>query len=275
MRGRGDGTFRPQQTFTTAERTAFGAVGVGDFDEDGRPDLALAGGTDRGLDVFLGNGDGTFRFHDRFDSWRQSPDIVVEDIDGDDNLDVVVAALSSGENGVSVLFGNGDGSFQGPVNLFTGQSPVALEIVDFASPLEVPGGGTALGPPDGKLDIVVANSGFVMAVQTVGGPEAVVLPGVFETNESGELVLFGKPHRLAEAEFPIDVDAGDFDNDGLADIAVADRDGILVVFGEPPVIVPNDTPQTARDLGTVVHLVDQTQTIVPGRENAYYTLTVP
>src|SRR5205085_912511 len=37
----------------------------------------------------------------------------------------------------------------------------------------------------------------------------------------------------------------------------------------------NDTPQTARNLGTVVHIVEPTQTIVPGRADAYYTLRVP
>ena len=50
---------------------------------------------------------------------------------------------------------------------------------------------------------------------------------------------------------------------------------MLVIYGEPPDIQPNTTAATARDLGTVVHLVTQTQTIVPGHENAWFKLTVP
>jgi hypothetical protein len=48
-----------------------------------------------------------------------------------------------------------------------------------------------------------------------------------------------------------------------------------VIYNKTPLIPPNDTPQTARDLGTVVHIVEPTQTIVPGHLDAYYTLTVP
>jgi hypothetical protein len=39
--------------------------------------------------------------------------------------------------------------------------------------------------------------------------------------------------------------------------------------------VPNDTLATARDLGTVVHLLEPTLTIVPGHEDAFFKLTVP
>ena len=68
---------------------------------------------------------------------------------------------------------------------------------------------------------------------------------------------------------------GDVNGDGVLDVVVVDRDGILVIFGKQPIIQRNDTPQTARDLGTVVHVVEPTLTIVPGHTDAYYKLTVP
>jgi hypothetical protein len=49
----------------------------------------------------------------------------------------------------------------------------------------------------------------------------------------------------------------------------------LVIYGQPPNVVPNNTLTTARDLGTVVHLLEQTLTIVPGHEDAFFKLTVP
>src|SRR5207302_8657834 len=74
---------------------------------------------------------------------------------------------------------------------------------------------------------------------------------------------------------PLDVQVDDVNGDGAPDAVVVDRDGILVVYGKRPVISPGDTPQTARNLGTLVHIVEPTQTIVPGRTDAYVTLRVP
>ena len=48
-----------------------------------------------------------------------------------------------------------------------------------------------------------------------------------------------------------------------------------MIYGQKINIPPNNTPQTARNLGTVVHVEEQTLTIIPGHEDNYYTLTVP
>src|SRR5205823_7772506 len=81
--------------------------------------------------------------------------------------------------------------------------------------------------------------------------------------------------ELAPADAPQDVAVTDVNGDGVLDVVAADRQGVLVHFGKRPAIVPNDTPQTARNLGTVVHVVEPALTIVPGHTDAYYTLTVP
>jgi hypothetical protein len=272
--GRGNGSFQPQQTFEIATHGALPVTGLrlADLNGDETLDLIASGDNDPGIDVFLGNGDGTFTFQGRFDANRQAPDTEVADLDGDGNLDIAVASYAE-QGEVSVLLGNGDGTFQQAQDYFAGQSVLAVEIADFGSQVELPDGSAGLGPPDGKVDLVVAASGIPRAIQVVGGPEVVVLPAIFD--DQGQFVEFGAPQQLAPAKRPINLDIGDLNNDGSVDVAVVDVDGILVIFGEPPVIVPNDTPETARDLGTVVHLVDQTQTIVPGREDAYYKLTVP
>jgi hypothetical protein len=67
----------------------------------------------------------------------------------------------------------------------------------------------------------------------------------------------------------------DVNGDGAADVAVGDRDGLLLLFPEPPLLQPGETPETARNLGTVVHFIEQTRTIVPGHDDAYFKLFVP
>src|SRR5262249_12242270 len=77
------------------------------------------------------------------------------------------------------------------------------------------------------------------------------------------------------AKGPTGLDVGDLNGDGVTDAAVADQDGVRVVFNTPPVIVPNNTPKTARNLGTVVHVLLPTLTIVPGQEEPFFGLQVP
>lgn len=272
--GRGDGTFAPQSTFTALPTAAFPIPGIrlADLNGDAKLDLIVSGDNTPGVDIYLGNGDGTFTFEGRFDANREAADTEVSDLDGDGNVDVIVA--SSGEQGeLSVLMGNGDGTFQSAQNYFAGQDILDVEVVDFGRQTTLADGSVVLGPPDGTLDLVAAASGAPRSVQVVGGPEVVILPGIVD--DAGNFAGFGAPLQLAPGKTPLDVDSGDLNNDGSVDLVVVDRDGVLVIFGKPPVIPANTMPETARDLGTVVHFVDQTQTIIPGREDAYYRLTVP
>ena len=100
-----------------------------------------------------------------------------------------------------------------------------------------------------------------------------VLPGLFSAE--GELIGFGLPKQIAEASAPQSLDAGDLNGDGFMDVMVVDRDTVLVIYGKPPSVAQNNTPATARQLGTVVQYVEQKQTIIPGQEDAYYLFTVP
>lgn len=273
--GRGDGTFLPQQSIETPERVVGTVPGLRlvDLDKDGLLDLAFSGASVDGIDIFLGTSDGGFTLLGQFDAEREAPDVDAADLDGDGILDLVVASFDE-SNVVSVLFGNGDGTFQEPaLNVPAGQAIVAAEIVDFASRVVRSDGSIALGPPDGRLDIVVAASGLARAVRVTGGPEVVILPGL--SAEDSSFAGFGDPQQLAVADRPIGLDTGDLNNDGVPDVVAVDRDGLLAIFAQPPEIAANSTRETARDLGIVVHLLEPTQTIVPGREDAWFRLHVP
>jgi hypothetical protein len=94
-------------------------VAVGDFNGDGKPDLAVA---DDGYDassatqengavwVLLGNGDGTFQAPVRYSTVTHPQSVAVGDFNGDGKPDLAVANYIPGN--VSLLLGNGNGTFQ-------------------------------------------------------------------------------------------------------------------------------------------------------------------
>src|SRR5206468_2009142 len=117
--GNGDGTFQPVQSFAAGNDAA--SVAVGDVHGDGRPDLAVANASRNTVSVLLGNGDGTFQPAQSFAAGSGVFSVAVGDFNGDGRPDLVVANAggSSGVPGtVSVLLGNGDGTFQ-PARTFT------------------------------------------------------------------------------------------------------------------------------------------------------------
>jgi hypothetical protein len=98
-----------------------GAVAVGDFNGDGKADIAISqqGGTSPGaIELYLGNGDGTFQAARSTATWTDSTvqplQILAGDFNGDGKLDLLVAQFN---NNVfesvfpQIFFGNGDGTF--------------------------------------------------------------------------------------------------------------------------------------------------------------------
>jgi len=97
--GNGDGTLQPALTYPT--KYVPYSVTAGDFNKDGKMDIAIA----IGVGVFLGNGDGTFQPEVDYDT--PAGFVQAVDMNGDGNLDLVCS-------GVHELLGNGDGTFQPP-----------------------------------------------------------------------------------------------------------------------------------------------------------------
>ncbi len=116
-------------------------------------------------------------------------DIVMGDLNGDGNADLVTP--NSTANTVSVLLGNGDGTFQPKADYTVGTQPVALAIGDFNG--------------DGKPDLAVVNlSSSSLSILLNNGD------GTFPTTVS---VSTG-------STTPMSVVASDFDGDGKIDLLV-------------------------------------------------------
>jgi hypothetical protein len=167
------------------------AVAVGDFRGDGHHDLVTANYYGDNVSVLLGNGDGTFQAPQSFDAGTQPVSVAVGDFNGDGQLDLVVANGDYYAGTVSVLLGNGDGTFQQPVSYPVGMLPRSVAVGDLRG--------------IGQLDIVTAND--------VSGSISVLLgngDGTFQ-----KAVSYDTPPN------PLSVAVGDFTGSGQLDIAVA------------------------------------------------------
>ncbi len=271
--GRGDGSFEPQRLQELPNILVFGVLSLADLNGDDNLDVVVGGGNHEGIDILLGDGAGGFHFFAHDSGSRQATDMVIADIDGDGFLDILATSLDSADS-VVLIRGIGGARFGTPRTYFSGQGPLSLKLVDWGNETESPDGSTALGPPDGRLDVVVANSGATVNFRPYpASPDIVVLPGL--ANEDGSFAGFGSPQRIASAEQPLDLEIRDFNDDGILDIGVVDRNEYFVIFGQPPNILANDSLATARDLGEVVHLVQSARNITPENTSDYFRLTVP
>ncbi|MGD8787275.1 MAG: VCBS repeat-containing protein [Phycisphaerales bacterium] len=123
---------------------------AGDFNKDGNMDIAapyypedMDSGNSVG--VLLGKGDGTFHQQVRYDCVNTPSSIVSADFNGDTYLDIAVYGEGANEAGeISVLLGNGDGTFQAETRYSTGLNPNAMVSTDINS--------------DGKVDLIVSGS---------------------------------------------------------------------------------------------------------------------
>jgi Bacterial Ig-like domain (group 3)/FG-GAP-like repeat/FG-GAP repeat len=120
----------------------------------------------------------------------QPTSVTVADFNGDGLPDLVTADI--GDDTISVLLGNGDGSFRPALRFQTGRSPESVAAIDLNG--------------DGILDLAVANTQDSTLSILLGNGD-----GTFQAQTT-----------LASGRAPISIVVGDFNADGIADLAIAD-----------------------------------------------------
>lgn len=225
LSGHGDGTFTPATALSGKTRQVL----IEDFNGDARPDLAFIVGPSRvdevtTLRLHLGNADGTFApALDR--PGPNQPAIAAGDIDGDGNLDLVLAS-----NAVRLLLGNGDGTFVAGPEYPRDWTMRQAALRDFNG--------------DGSLDILAgfecARGAPDLGSVLLGDGRGGFVPGDYQRFSPCELPEFGRVNRDSvldmltsdahligrgdgtfepPVQLPRSGIPGDFNGDGLLDLA--------------------------------------------------------
>src|SRR5262249_2348955 len=127
--GNATGGFQPQTTFS--EPGTLQAIAVGDFNGDGKLDIAVAnvgtGASANTVSILLGAGNGTFQLQNNNYATGATPAaLVTGDFNRDGKLDLATANSAGGS--VSILLGNGDGTFPTHSEITTDVGSVGLAV---------------------------------------------------------------------------------------------------------------------------------------------------
>jgi FG-GAP-like repeat/Abnormal spindle-like microcephaly-assoc'd, ASPM-SPD-2-Hydin len=235
------------------------SIASGDFNGDGKLDLAVANLGANTVSIFLGKPDGTFSSKVDYATGLQPYSVSVGDLNGDGNLDVVVtnencavnghiSGITCGPGSVSVLLGIGDGTFQPQAEFATGAGPVSVTARDLNG--------------DGTLDLVVGNAKdnsisillgngdgtFAAHVDYAGASSDVIVadfnndtkPDVAAVSATGVSVWLGNGDGTLQTSLdfrvhdpshpPTSLAAADFNKDGKQDLAVSDTGASTSIF---------------------------------------------
>lgn len=208
----GSPLFLPAVTYGSGGTAAM-AIAIGDLNSDGKLDVVAVnsnGNDDGTVGVLLGKGDGTFQPVVTYDAGGNfSVSVALADVNGDGKLDIVVGSFwdSDQQHGlVSVLLGNGNGTFQPAVSYNSGGVDAASVAI-----ADVNG--------DGKPDLIVANCAPSGAPGCPGG-----------AGDGNVAVLLGRGDGTFETA--VTYDPGGYSTSSLA-VADVNGDGI------PDIIVSN------------------------------------
>ncbi len=179
------------------------SVAVGDFNGDGKQDLATANDSFSSdtVSILLGSGSGAFAAPMNFVAGHRPQFVTIGDFNKDGNQDVVVTNDSTT---VSVLLGNGSGGLSAPTPFPVGTAPRSVAVGDYDG--------------DGNQDLAVANQGTDNVSILLG-------------NGAGG---FGSATNFLVGENPNSIAVGDFNGDGHPDLAVANggSEFVTVLIGD-------------------------------------------
>jgi Ca2+-binding RTX toxin-like protein len=175
---------------------------AGDFNGDGKADIAGMDINSNNISIFFGNGNGTFNFGPKTNLGVKPYDFFPGDFNGDKKLDLGITNLST--KNFSILLGDDKGSFSPPTNLDLGTAFNFVFWGDFKS--------------DGNLDLVSVDSELnkisILLADGKGG--------------------YSKPTDFSVGRFPNDIIVADFNGDRKVDLATSNKNSnnVSVLLGD-------------------------------------------
>jgi hypothetical protein len=200
-------------TYTTAIYSAPGqleTIVIGDFNNDGYPDLAVGTADDGGIGVYINNGDGTFTGPATY-PYGNTFGLATADVDNDGNLDIIGQGF--------VMLGLGNGKFEDPVPL------VQISSRPAGKSRKTPQASSIIGSPVAVADFNGDGNADVIEISNVGEPTKVLLG-------NGNGTFRPAPHGSACNFVGVSVAIADFNNDGIPDLAFASTGQVNVCLGK-------------------------------------------
>ena len=276
--GNGDGTFNANGTLTTGAGPI--AAVTADFNGDAIPDLAVLNQTDGTVSIFQGNGDGTFTPKGTLPTGKNPVAMVSNDFNGDGHVDLAV--VNQGDNTVSILLGNGDETFQPQTTFATGTQPSAIAAADFDNDGRTDLAVTNQGANTASIFLGKGDGTFTAGVAlTTGAAPVAIAAGQFNLDSNTNTALavvnqtdntisifagngdgtFTQGNTIAlngtssTGNKPVAITSGDFNVDGLTDLAVTDQSAntvsILIGNGDGTFASPLNLPAGSAPAGLV------------------------
>jgi hypothetical protein len=245
LRGNGKGLFLPSANYATGSGLPL-SVAIGDFNGDGKPDIAVANQAKNSVSVLLASTGGRFTDAQDFRIGQNSFYEVAGDFNHDGKQDLVVSSYLSG---LTISYGNGNGTFQKPVSITSKiNGPVVAADLNgdgFLDLVAIPQNSTyvtvLMNNGDGTFGANVFFAGEKAASLAVGDFNNDGKMDVAVTIQSFVSILLGNGDGTLQSPLPFSagtqpsgLTVGDFNGDGLLDIATGDAGAsdVAVIFGK-------------------------------------------